>query len=138
MQNDIVKRLVVLIVILLIGGGVSYAGGQGGATFNGMSVFLICGAWAFLVNWLVFIPSNYAQTEKYYDLTGSLTYLSVIGLALYLTPELSTRAKIAGAMVAIWAFRLGTFLFKRISQDGHDDRFDEIKINPNQQYKKRA
>lgn len=130
MQNDIVKRLVILLVILLIGGGVSYAGGQGGATFNGISVFHICGAWAFLVNWLAFIPSNYAQTEKYYDLTGSLTYLSVIGLALYLTPELSTRAKIAAAMVAVWAFRLGTFLFKRISQDGHDDRFDEIKVNP--------
>jgi len=112
MQNDIVKRLVILLVILLIGAGVSFAGGHNGSTINGLPVFVVCGVWAFIINWLVFIPSNFA------------------GLALYLTPELSTRAKIAAAMVAIWALRLGTFLFIRISQDGHDDRFDEIKINP--------
>jgi len=130
MQNDIVKRLIILIVILLIAGGISIAGGDGGAQYAGLSVFVICGAWAFLINWIAFVPSNIAQTEKFYDLVGSLTYLSVIGLALALTPELSTRAKIAAAMVIVWALRLGTFLFIRINQDGHDDRFDEIKINP--------
>ena len=33
-------------------------------------------------------------------------------------------------MVVVWALRLGTFLFIRINQDGHDDRFDDIKVNP--------
>lgn len=130
MQNELLKRLLILVFILLIGGGISFAGGDGGAQYSNLPVFVICGAWAFLINWIAFVPSNIAQTEKYYDLVGSLTYLSVIGLALVLTPELSLRAKLAAAMVIIWALRLGTFLFIRINQDGHDDRFDEIKVNP--------
>lgn len=130
MQNDILKRVIILLVILLIGGGISFAGGDGGAQYSDTSVFVICGVWAFLINWIAFVPSNAAKTEKFYDLVGSLTYLSVIALAVVLTPELSTRAKLAAIMVAVWAVRLGTFLFIRISQDGHDNRFDEIKINP--------
>ncbi|MFT6407004.1 MAG: steroid 5-alpha reductase family enzyme [Arenicella sp.] len=130
MQNDILKRLFILLLILLIGGVISIAGGDGGASYANIPVFVICGAWAFLVNWIAFVPANAAQTEKYYDLVGSLTYLSVIGLALLLTPQLSDRGLIAAAMVVIWALRLGTFLFIRISQDGHDNRFDEIKVNP--------
>ena len=130
MQNETVKRLIILLVILLIGSGVSVAGGDNGARYAGVSVFVICGAWAFLINWAAFIPSNAAQTEKFYDLAGSLTYLSVIGLAVGLTPDLSLRAILAALMVVVWALRLGTFLFIRINQDGHDDRFDDIKINP--------
>lgn len=130
MQNDLVKRLLILLLILFIGGGISIAGGDGGSTYANIPVFVICGAWAFLLNWIAFVPANAAQTEKYYDLVGSLTYLSVIGLALLLTPQVSDRGLIAAAMVVIWALRLGTFLFIRISKDGHDDRFDEIKVKP--------
>jgi len=130
MQNDIVKRVVILLVILAIGGAISVAGGDGGSKYGNFSVFVICGAWAFTINWLAFIPANAAQTEKFYDLVGSLTYLSIIGLAVTLTPELGTRAVLTALMVVVWALRLGSFLFIRINQDGHDDRFDEIKINP--------
>jgi len=130
MENNVTKRIVALIVILLVAGGVAYAGSDGGARYGSIPVYMICAALAFVINWLVFIPSNAAKTEKFYDLTGSITYLSIIGTAVILTPELSTRAKIAAIMVGVWALRLGTFLFLRIQKDGHDDRFDEIKINP--------
>lgn len=130
MENELLKRIIALTVVVMIGAGVSYAGGDGGAVYAGVPVFIICGALAFLVNWAAFIPANMAQTEKYYDLVGSLTYLSIIGTAVILSPDLSSRGQIAAVMVAVWALRLGTFLFRRISQDGHDDRFDEIKINP--------
>lgn len=130
MQNDVSKRIIAFIVILAIAAGVSYAGSDGGAVYAGYPVFIICGAIAFIVNWIAFVPSNMAQSEKFYDLVGSITYLSIIAVAVVLTPELSLRGKLAALMVAIWALRLGIFLFRRISQDGHDDRFDEIKINP--------
>ena len=32
---------------------------------------------AFAIQWIAFIPAYIFQTEKFYDLTGSLTYLSV-------------------------------------------------------------
>lgn len=124
------KRLMMLVIILLIGGGVSFAGGYSGASYGSIPVFVVCAIIAFLINWVVFIPSNASKTEKYFDLTGSLTYLSVIAVAMYLTPAPSIRAKIAAVMVAIWAIRLGLFLFTRVQRAGHDDRFDKIKVNP--------
>ena len=33
-------------------------------------------------------------------------------------------------MVAVWALRLGSFLFRRVRRDGRDGRFDEIKVDP--------
>lgn len=124
------KRVLIVIIILLIAGGVSMAGGSGGAMFGSIPVFPFCAIIAFLINWIVFIPSSIAKTESFFDLTGSLTYLSVIAAAIYLTPDISMRAKIAAAMVCVWAIRLGTFLFTRVKRAGHDDRFDQIKINP--------
>ena len=33
---------------------------------------------AFIIQWIAFLPAYIFQTEKFYDLTGSLTYLSVV------------------------------------------------------------
>ena len=44
--------------------------------------------------------------------------------------ELTARQILLSVAVAIWAIRLGTFLFWRIQKDGRDGRFDEIKIDP--------
>jgi steroid 5-alpha reductase family enzyme len=104
------------------------------------------------------IPSIYAKTERFYDLSGSLTYLSCTALSLMLpTIRARSAAQLAGATkpawpsligafrgqagplalnwrqvalsaaVSIWAARLGTYLFARISADKEDSRFAEIK-----------
>lgn len=112
-----------------IGVLLAFAGSTGGAEAGGVSVFTICVAAAFVVNWIVFVPSWFAHTEKYFDLTGSLTYLSVTALALILSPDLDLRGWLAAGMVAVWAGRLGSFLFKRISKDGKDGRFDKMKFD---------
>ncbi|KAE9373466.1 DUF1295-domain-containing protein [Stipitochalara longipes BDJ] len=46
---------------------------------------------AFVIQTAVAIPSIIAQSERFYDLSGSLTYLSVTALSLYL-PTLRARA----------------------------------------------
>ncbi len=117
-------------IAILLGAFVSWAGSDGGVRVDGIPVFAICGALAFAVNWLVFIPSAIAQTEKFYDLTGGITYISVTIGAVALTPELDLRGKLAAAMVVIWSARLASFLFMRISRDGKDSRFDNIKNRP--------
>lgn len=124
------KRLIILLIITLIGGLVAWAGSQGGKTYGGYSIFLIAGLLAFAINWLVFLPAAAAKTEKYYDLTGSFTYISVTLLALWMSAPNSMRAIIVAGLVCVWAARLGSFLFLRISRDGHDDRFDTIKVDP--------
>jgi len=117
-------------ILIVIGALVALAGSQGGATLGGVPVFAIIVGLAFLIQWLVFIPSYLFQTEKFYDLTGSLTYISMIGVALcysrYST-ALDARSILLAALVMIWALRLGTFLFTRIQKSGKDDRFDQIK-----------
>lgn len=115
---------------IAIGALVSWAGSDGSARVGAIPVFALCGFVAFLINWVVFIPSNAAKTEKYYDLTGSATYVTITLVALLLSGELHPRALVAAAMVIVWAVRLGTFLFGRIRRQGNDDRFDEIKVDP--------
>ena len=117
-------------IFVVIGALVALAGSQGGATLGGVPVFVIAVGLAFLIQWLVFIPSYLFQTEKFFDLTGSLTYITVVGVAVcysrYST-DLDARSILLAALVMIWALRLGTFLFGRIQKAGKDDRFDELK-----------
>lgn len=117
-------------ILIVIGVLVALAGSQGGATLGGIPIFAISVGLAFLIQWLVFIPSFMVQTEKFFDLTGSITYISVVGVALCYSRysiDLDARSILLAALVIIWALRLGTFLFGRIQKAGKDDRFDEIK-----------
>ncbi|EAQ30675.1 membrane protein, putative [Erythrobacter sp. NAP1] len=94
-----------------------------------------CAWMALVINWLAFIPSAAAQSDKFYDSFGAITYLSVTALACYAAVttmgSLDTRGIVVAAMVAIWCIRLGTFLFIRIqAKGGSDSRFEKIKKNP--------
>ena len=114
-------------VILLIGAAIAWAGSQGGLRSGDWPIFALCGAIAFGLNWIVFVHAYAAQTERFFDLTGSLTYLLCVGTALTLVGDPSARAWLVAGMVFLWAGRLGSFLFMRISRDGGDGRFDAIK-----------
>ena len=82
---------------------------------------------AFLIQWLAFVPAYLLQTEKFFDLTGSVTYILLALVALLLSPDRDTRSLLLLAFILIWATRLGTFLFRRIQKAGKDGRFDDIK-----------
>jgi len=121
------NSLIVFPILILIGLLVAIAGSQGGSRIAGIPVFALLVGLAFLIQWLVFIPAYWRQTEKFFDLTGSLTYITVSTLSLFLSAGVDGRAILVWALVVIWAVRLGTFLFSRIKKAGKDDRFDEIK-----------
>ena len=121
------NALIAFFAVVLIGVLVALAGSQGGSSLGGIPLFALAVGLVFLIQWLVFIPSFLRQTEKFFDLTGSLTYISVITLALIFSQGIDARAILLWAMVVIWALRLGTFLVLRIHKAGKDDRFDELK-----------
>ncbi|CAN7247238.1 DUF1295 domain-containing protein [Arthrobacter sp. LjRoot14] len=121
------KALISLPVVVVIGALVAAAGSQAGAALGGFPLFAVGVGAAFLIQWLAFIPAFKAQTEKFYDLTGALTYISITLLLVLLTPGVDARGLLLAAMVVAWAARLGSFLFRRVSRHGKDDRFDEIK-----------
>ena len=86
----------------------------------------------FVIQWIAYIPAFIFKTEKFYDLTGSLTYITAISFALYSTntsQNLDLGSLIIGAAIIIWAVRLGSFLFIRIHKDKKDGRFDSIKTS---------
>ncbi|MCU0486961.1 MAG: DUF1295 domain-containing protein [Anaerolineales bacterium] len=121
------NALIGFFVVVIIGVFVALAGSQGGNSLGGLPLFALAVGLVYLIQWLVFIPSFLRQTEKFFDLTGSLTYVSVITLALIFSQGIDARAILLWAMVVIWALRLGTFLVRRIHKAGKDDRFDELK-----------
>ncbi len=83
----------------------------------------------YIIQWVAFIPAYMFQTEKFFDLTGSITYSSVFIYCIYLTTsgDLNWGSLVISILVIIWAGRLGTFLFTRIAKDGEDKRFRTIK-----------
>jgi steroid 5-alpha reductase family enzyme len=127
MKDAYKKALIAIPLIILIGAGVALAGSQGGAQAFGLPLFALGVAYAFVLNWIVFIFAYIFQTESFFDLTGSLTYISLTVLAVLLSPVRDARSWLLMALVLIWAGRLGSFLFLRIKKAGKDDRFDEIK-----------
>ncbi|KAI0386486.1 DUF1295-domain-containing protein [Hypomontagnella monticulosa] len=112
---------------------------------------------AFALQTAVAVPSIYVQSERFFDASGAVTFLSVTLLSLYL-PSLRVRtaASLAGipkppfpnlfapgvgnaphwrqlalsAAVVFWSVRLGSYLFRRILHEGHDSRFDRIRGSP--------
>ena len=76
-----------------------------------------------------FVPAYLLQTEKFYDLTGSVTYLTLVLFSVFSTDSMSYGGVIVCACVSVWAIRLGSFLFFRIKKDGEDKRFRSIKPN---------
>ena len=127
-MNEGDRTMIIAIpAVLAVGAGIAWAGSQGGAEFLGVQLFALCVGLAFLVQWLAFIPAYLYQTEKFYDLTGSLTYISITVLAVFAVPAKGPREILLAALVVIWAGRLGTFLFRRVMKQGKDDRFDELK-----------
>jgi len=119
--------LIAIPAAVLVGAGVAWAGSQGGGEAGGVPVFALAVGLAFLVQWIAFIPAYLLQTERFYDLTGSLTYVTVTALAVLLGPEVDARSVLLLALVVIWAARLGSFLVRRIRKAGKDERFDAIK-----------
>ena len=84
----------------------------------------------FVIQWIAYIPAFFFKTEKFYDLTGSLTYIVTILFALYASDSfrnLNLGNVFVGLAIIIWAIRLGSFLFMRIHKDKKDGRFDSIK-----------
>ena len=123
------NALVAVPIIVLIGLAVAWAGSQGGATVAGIPVFALMVGLAFLIQWLAFIAAYLLKTESFFDLTGSLTYITVTVLAVLLSRPVDGRALLLLVLVVIWAARLGTFLFRRIRKAGKDERFDELKTS---------
>jgi steroid 5-alpha reductase family enzyme len=124
MKQSILNILFSLIAFLI---------GYGIALLTGLELIQNAILIAYIIQWIAFIPAYIFQTEKFYDLTGSITYLTVVTYVSYHNYT-SMNANLASILLAvcilIWTIRLGSFLFIRIHKAGEDKRFKEIKPAP--------
>lgn len=86
----------------------------------------------FAIQWIGCSIAVALHTEKYYDLTGSLTFFLLTFGALasgdsFRSHGIHIRQLDLSAMVLIWCSRLGLFLFMRIQEAGEDKRFRKAK-----------
>ena len=120
-------NLLISIIVFFVGTGIAYLTGSY-IVFNAVIL-------AFLIQWVAYIPAYTFQTEKFYDLTGTLTYLTVVWFT-YMLSNSAEEPKIGNLILAllisIWAVRLGSFLFLRIHKAGEDKRFRTIKPSASQ------
>jgi steroid 5-alpha reductase family enzyme len=122
------KALFLVLGVTLIMGGMGYVIQGQSITLMGIPLVMASAGLCLLLNLLVFIPAAMAKTEKYFDLTGSLNYLILMGMAIFaLGDAISLRATCLALMVCICALRLGNYLMRRIYAEGKDGRFDEMK-----------
>ncbi|KAK4688178.1 hypothetical protein P7C73_g1939, partial [Tremellales sp. Uapishka_1] len=89
------------------------------------------------------------QTEKYYDLAGSLGFITTTALSMYYpsvkslftngpripfhlptTAFFHPRQLIISGLMILWAGRIGSFLLQRVLKAGKDSRFDDLKTKP--------
>lgn len=127
MKKQEVEAVIAILIALLVAAAVAWAGSQGGVSIVGVPLFTLAAVVAFAIQWAVFVPSYRQQTEHWYDLTGSLTYLSIVIGTLLLVGRFDLRSLVIVGLVTIWAARLGSFLYRRVQKAGSDSRFDEIK-----------
>ena len=130
MKSSQFKAVFVIVVAIGIAGLAAWAGAQGTVkSTGGWPLLVLCAGLALGVQWLAFIPAYFLKTEKFYDLTGCLTYLALLYAAGRYSGRMDLADKLLLAMCAAWALRLGTFLAWRIHQDGQDKRFATIKTS---------
>lgn len=123
-----IQSSVVVVIATVVAGLVAFAGGRGGVELvAGVPVVWLLAGLAFALNWLAFVPAFLRRTERFYDLVGSGTFITVVVTAFALAGHHDARAIVPTVLVLVWALRLGSFLVRRVHQDGGDGRFDEIK-----------
>ena len=109
--------------------GIATLANPTGLTLAGWPAMTALALGAFGIQWLAFIPARLCKTERFYDLTGSITYIAVTLAAISAANAPSGAQWLIAIMIFLWAGRLGSFLFRRIHAAGGDQRFDHIKVS---------
>ncbi len=122
--------LLTIIVALALGAAFALTGGSSGQTLAGIPLFALAVAAAFLIQIVAYVPAVLLRTERFFDLTGGLTFAVVTAALLAAVSPAGARAWLLTAMVVVWGVRLSVFLFVRVRAQGSDGRFDEIKTHP--------
>lgn len=132
-RQDLRLTTIVVLSVFVILFLIVSAVGNNSVSFSGYSAVLYCAVICIGMQWVAWIPASMAKTERFYDITGGLTFLAVVGFSLWAGAQSeapSLRELIVSLLVVIWSLRLSSFLYFRIHRTGKDGRFDRLKTSP--------
>ncbi|MCH2520343.1 MAG: DUF1295 domain-containing protein [Dehalococcoidia bacterium] len=131
MRNAGLAASLVCVVVVIVGLLLAIAGSDDGYVPNnsprGIPLFALTAILIFGIQWILFVPAYIFQTEKFFDLTGGVTYVIAMIFTVALAENMTLVGYILALMIIVWALRLSSFLFLRIRRDGFDKRFTTIK-----------
>ena len=123
------KKIPFILLAVGLPVGVATLANPSDVSIGDWSAMTILALGCFAMQWLAFVPARLLKTERFYDLTGSITYIAVTLAAISVVAAPSGAQWLIAVMIFLWAGRLGSFLFRRIHAAGGDQRFDHIKVS---------
>ena len=126
-MNRNIKNVIAITVFLICIALINFAGQNIEIEIRGVNAFTFILIVAVMLQVIFFIPSFLLKTEKYYDLVGSLTYITIVSVAYFSVENKTFIDSIIYFYVMVWASRLGIYLFRRVRSDGKDVRFEKAK-----------
>jgi steroid 5-alpha reductase family enzyme len=125
--TTIVVAVTTLIIVLVVS-----AVQENSVELYGYSAIIYCAILSIGIQLIGWIPASIKKTERFYDIIGGFTYISVVVFSLWVGSEAespSIREWIVSIFVIIWSLRLSFFLYRRIHRSGKDGRFDDLKTS---------
>ena len=123
------KKILFILMAVGLPVGVATLANPGDFSIGDWPTMTLLALGCFAIQWLAFVPARLLKTERFYDLTGSLTYIAVTLVAVVTAASPAVAQWLIAGMILVWAGRLGSFLFRRIHAAGGDQRFDHIKVS---------
>ena len=74
-MNERLVGVLGIVAALCVGTAIAWAGSSHGVSFAGWPVFLLCGIFAYAVQWLVFVHAWLTHSERLFDLNRRRTVL---------------------------------------------------------------
>ena len=124
------KAVVVAVALFLVTVAFGIVVTPVGAMLWGFPALAVLFVGVFALQWLGFLHAWRYQTEHFYDLLGSLSFIGLAWAGWASRESPSVLANTLTLMVTVWALRLGAFLFLRVREVGEDRRFRSIKTSP--------
>jgi len=124
-----VKRIMIIISVVLLTVLFGVLVNPPSAAVGGVPALALVFLVVFGIQGIGFVHAVINDTEHFYDLIGSLSFMGSIIAAAIISASLTLQGVLLVLMVMIWACRLGSFLFIRVKEVGEDQRFRKIKAS---------
>jgi len=124
------KHLISFLIILLVIIFLTYILSIDTLSINEIPIVYLFTSSILILNSTFFLHSYIYKTDIFFDLVGSLSFLSIGVISLLLIPNIDANQILVFFLLLFWSLRLGPFLFIRRLGANNDERLEEFFKSP--------